>query len=102
MRDRGSRKGEFHRFAAGSRLKVRERHANEPNPFGRREYGPDQVSGDLMKLLSRLDGHFHRPAASGYLKVGPFDLHRDCPATGVRFLAQAHTSSAIAITPASI
>src|ERR1700722_11819716 len=40
-----------------------------------------------MQLLSRLDRHFHRAAASGYLKVGPFDLHRDGPATSVRFLA---------------
>src|SRR6202042_938247 len=28
-----------------------------------------------------------RPAAGGNLKVGPLDLHRDGPATGVRFLA---------------
>src|SRR5260370_33702103 len=40
-----------------------------------------------MQPLTRVDRHFHRPAASGYLKVAPFDLHRDGPATRVRFLA---------------
>ena len=80
-------KREFSRFAGGLRSKVRERHADESNAFRRREHGPDQVQGDLMQLLPRLDRHFHRPAASGYLKVGPFDLHRDGPATRVRFLA---------------
>src|ERR1700735_3917217 len=40
-----------------------------------------------MKLLSRLDRHFRRPAAGGYLEVGPLDLHRDGPATSVRLPA---------------
>src|SRR5271170_1172920 len=80
-------KREFSYFAGDLRSKVRERHADEPNAFRGREHGPDQVQGDLMQLLPRLDRHFHRPAASGYLKVGPFDLHRERPATRVRFLA---------------
>ncbi len=57
------------------------------NAFRRREYRPDQIEGDLMQLLPRLDRHLHRPATSGYFKVGPFDLHRDGPAMSVRFLA---------------
>src|ERR1700690_3942086 len=40
-----------------------------------------------MQFLPRLDRRFHRSAASGYLKVGPFDLHRDGPSMRVRFLA---------------
>jgi hypothetical protein len=40
-----------------------------------------------MELFPGFDPRFDRSAASGYLKVGPFDLHRDCPATGVRFFA---------------
>ena len=80
-------KRQFSRFTAGLRLKVREGHSDESNALRRREYGPDQVEGDLMQLLPRLDRHFHRSATSGQLKVGPFDLHRDGPATSVRFLA---------------
>ena len=40
-----------------------------------------------MQPAPCLDRRFHRSAAGGYLKVGPFDLHRDGPAMGVRFLA---------------
>src|SRR5271169_5626366 len=40
-----------------------------------------------MQFLLRLDGRCHRPTASGYLKVGPFDLHRDGAAMRARFLA---------------
>ena len=42
-------KRQFSRFTAGLRLKVREGHADESNAFRRREYGTDQVEGDLMQ-----------------------------------------------------
>jgi hypothetical protein len=86
-RDYISRKRELSRLAGNWRSKVRQRHADEPNAFGRREYRSDQAKSELMQLLPRLDRHLRRSAAGGNLKVGPFDLHRDGPATGVHFLA---------------
>ena len=62
--ERVSRKRKFSRFAAGLRLKIREGHSDESNALRRRECGTDQVKGDLMQLLSRLDRYFHRPTAS--------------------------------------
>ena len=68
-------------------MKVRKRHADESNAFGRREYRSDKAEGELMQLLPRLDRHIHRSAAGGNLKVGPFDFHGDRSAASVRFLA---------------
>ena len=68
-------------------LKVREAHSDESNALRRREHGTDQVEGDFMQPVLCLDRRFHRSATSGQLKVGPFDLHRHCPATRVRLLA---------------
>ena len=58
--------------------------------------------GKFMQLVSRFNRCFHRSAAGGYLEVGPFDFDRDRPAAQSPFSHQAQTSSAIAITPASI
>lgn len=67
-------------------MKVRERYPDESNALGRWEYRPDQAQGELTQLLPRLDRLFHRPAAGGNLKVSPFDLDRNGPATSIRFL----------------
>src|SRR6516162_7927993 len=42
-----------------------------------------------MQLVPGFDRSFQGSAASGYLKVGPFDLHRDGPAARVRSFAPA-------------
>ena len=82
-----SRKREFGRFAGGLRLKVREGHSDESNALRRREHGTDQVEGDFMQPMPRLDRRFHRSATSGQLKVGPFDLHRHGPTARICLLA---------------
>ena len=97
-----SRKREFGRFAGGLRLKVREGHSDESNALRRREHGTDQVEGDFIQPEPCLDRRFHRSAASGYLKIGPFELHHDGPTARICLLAPGQTSLAIAITPASI
>jgi hypothetical protein len=60
-------------FVAGLRLKVRKRYADKANAFGWWKYQSDQTKSQLMQFLLRLNRHLHRPAASGNLKVGPFD-----------------------------
>jgi hypothetical protein len=46
--DRASGKRKLRCFAAGLRLKVRKRYANESNAFGWWEYRSDQAEGELM------------------------------------------------------
>jgi hypothetical protein len=84
---RASRKRKLRRLAAGLRLKVRKRYADESNAFEGREYRSDQTKSQLMQFLLRSDRHFYRSAAGGTLKVGPFDFHGDCSATSVGFFA---------------
>ena len=84
---RVSRKRKLNCFAAGLRLKVRKRHADESNAFRRWEYRSDEAKRQLTQLLLGSDRHFHRPAAGRNPEVGPFNLHRDRPATSVRSLA---------------
>ena len=55
-----------------------------------------------MQLVPCFNRRFDRSAAGGYLEVRPFDFHRDGPTATFVFSHQAQTSSAIAITPASI
>jgi hypothetical protein len=80
-------KRQFSRLTAGLRLKVREGHSDESNALRRREHGTDQFEGDFMQPVPCLDRRFHRPATSGQLKVGPFDLHRDGPTARICLLA---------------
>jgi hypothetical protein len=46
--DRVSGKRKLRRLPAGLRLKVRKRHADKSNAFGRWKYRSDQVQGELM------------------------------------------------------
>jgi hypothetical protein len=84
---RVSRKKKLNCFAAGLRLKVRKRRADESNAFRRWEYRSDEAKRQLTQLLLGSDRHFHRTAAGRNLKVGPFDFHRDRSAPSVRLLA---------------
>jgi hypothetical protein len=99
---RASRKRKLRRLAAGLRLKVRKRYADESNAFEGREYRSDQTKSQLMQFLLRSDRHFYRSAAGGTLKVGPFDFTVTVRPRALVFSHQAQTSSAIAITAASI
>jgi hypothetical protein len=47
--DRVSGKRKLSCFAAGLRLEVRKRYANESNAFGRWEYRSDQAEGELLQ-----------------------------------------------------
>ena len=49
--DRVSGKRKLSCFAAGLRLKVRKRYANELNAFGRWEYRSDKTKSQLMQFL---------------------------------------------------
>ena len=80
-------KGEFGSFAGDLRVKIRECHADEPDPLWRRENRPDQVEGDLMQFVAGCDCCFHRSATGGNLEVSPFDFHGDGSAARVRLLA---------------
>jgi hypothetical protein len=82
-----SRKSKLSCFAAGLRLKVGKRHANESNAFGWWECRSDKIESRLLQLLPRLNRHLHRPAAGRNLKVGPFDFHGDRSSARVRFFA---------------
>jgi hypothetical protein len=97
-----SRKRKLSCFAAGLRLKVRKRDAHEPNAFGRRKDRPDQVKGELMLLLPCFDCHLHRPAACRNLKVAHLIFTVTVRPRAFVFSHQFQTSSATAITAASI
>ena len=73
----------------------RRRLAPESSTASRRRVGrlwgaedrADQVKSDFTQPVPGFDGCFHRSAAGGYLKVSPFDLHRDGPTARIRSLA---------------
>ena len=58
-----SRKREFSSFAGVLRPKVRQRHADESDAFGRREDRADEVKSHFTQPVPGFDGCFHRSAA---------------------------------------
>src|SRR6476660_9432317 len=71
----------------GFPLKVRKRHADQPNTFCRGKHRAPKAEANVAQGFLRGHDCTQGSAASGLAKIAVFDLHRYGPPEGLRLLA---------------